>query len=435
MEIGTLRVIGSGDDTWFHRDPWVHPLHHHKISSHLDPPSRVSDWMNEDRKSWNTNLIQRHCSSEEADAISRIHIGPAGSKDKWVWKFTTDGAFSVRSAYHELRKNQRDQILPRPGTHDLNIPTSDDCWNWLWSLNLPPKIRFFLWRCIRNALATKLNLHRRRCSPNPKCQLCNAEVETAVHCMFLCPHASATWARVAPLLSQPQNLSQWIFSLRESESPDSLRRKIYCLWNIWKARNEFIFRGTVLSPTLTSICAFRDAAEPHYAAVSSATSSHPRDFPSHSCPPPVLHHKRIHCDGSFDHGSQEAAIRVVITISNGQICDGRARKVICSSPIEAEACAILEACRLAAEDTCPATILSDSKVMVDAINEDPSCCPWRCYALLAHIKDFLHQTSWVNVLFTNRRNNKNADWVARNCRIDSLHPKWLSVLNVVSELM
>ncbi|CAL1397824.1 unnamed protein product [Linum trigynum] len=148
---------------------------------------------------------------------------------------------------------------------------------------------------------------------------------------------------------------------------------------------------------MTSICAFRDANEPHYVTCPS-TSSRPRIISSQSCPPPNLHHRRLHCDGSFDYESQEAAIGVVITNSIGQICDGRARKVICSSPIEAEACAMYEACRLAADDTIPSTVLSDSKILVDALNDDPAKWPWRCYALLSSIKVVLQCSCWINVL-------------------------------------
>ncbi|CAL1401146.1 unnamed protein product [Linum trigynum] len=340
LDLGTIRVIGSGEDTWFHKDPWVHPIQGHTISSLLDPPSRVRDWMCQDGKRWNMNLIHRHCSPEEADVISRIQIGPNGAPDKWVWKFNSTGSFSVRTAYHGFRNHLKEVNQPMP--NDLNLPADDDKWKWLWSLNLPPKIRFFMWRCIRNALATKLNLFRRKCSPNTTCQLCNGEEESPIHCLFLCSHAEATWRTLFPSNVVPQNISQWIFSLREEGNGEVCRQKIFCLWNIWKARNEFVFKGVVPSPTRTSIFAFREAAEPHLTPFSSSTFNQPREIPSLSCPPPFHPQQRIYCDGSFDVATQEAAFGVVITNSDGQIWDGKAGRIICSSPIEAEARAILD---------------------------------------------------------------------------------------------
>ncbi|CAL1396661.1 unnamed protein product [Linum trigynum] len=81
LDIGAIRVIGSGENTWFHKDPWVHPLHNqgHNISSNLDPPSRVKDWMNQEGTSWNFDLLRRHCTSEEVEAISHIQISLEGT--------------------------------------------------------------------------------------------------------------------------------------------------------------------------------------------------------------------------------------------------------------------------------------------------------------------------------------------------------------------
>ncbi|CAL1373914.1 unnamed protein product [Linum trigynum] len=292
-----------------------------------------------------------------------------------------------------------------------------------------------MWRCLRNALATKLNLHRRHCAPSPSCQLCSGPEENALHCLFLCPHAAATWHKMFPSLGPPPNLTQWIFSLRKEDNLDLCRKKIFCLWNIWKARNEFIFRRVVPAPFLTAICAFRDAAEPCYNPPPVPSFTQPRNIPPQSCPPPLYPQKRIFCDGSFDHMTQEAAFGVVITNSNGQICDGKAGRISCSSPIEAEAHAILEVCHCALENPSPSVIMSDGKIRVDALNGEPADWPWRCYAALSSISRILHLSTGISVSFTSRQNNKCADWVARNCRLNGLHPEWLHVLNVVTALL
>ncbi|CAL1408918.1 unnamed protein product [Linum trigynum] len=88
------------------------------------------------------------------------------------------------------------------------------------------------------------------------------------------------------------------------------------------------------------------------------------------------------------------------------MCDGKAGRILCSSPIEAEALAILAACQVAADDHVPSTILSDSKVLVDDVQSDPSLWPWRCFAPLNSITKILRCSSWIRLSFAGRQNNK-----------------------------
>ncbi|CAL1384064.1 unnamed protein product [Linum trigynum] len=107
LDLGMIRIIGDGADTWFDRDPWIPTVEGHRISSPDVPHFRVKDWMEEDSQNWNWNLIHNHCSGTDSEVISRVQIGTPNSKDKWVWKFTTNGGFSVRSAYHGVRNHAR----------------------------------------------------------------------------------------------------------------------------------------------------------------------------------------------------------------------------------------------------------------------------------------------------------------------------------------
>ncbi|CAL1377137.1 unnamed protein product [Linum trigynum] len=218
--------------------------------------------------------------------------------------------------------------------------------------------------------------------------------------------------------------------MKSEEDPSSLRFKAFCLWNIWKARNEFVFRGITMSPMMTSIFAFREASEPFPAHPSRCPNHQSRGIPPQSSPPQRDPAKRINCDGSFDHGSQEAAFGIVITDSQGHICDGKAGKVICSSPIEVKALSLVEACRFAASDNTPTVIFTDCKSLVDE-----SMWPWRCFGLLSHIKTILRQCHWIHLSFTHRRFNLCADWVARNARCLYLPRDWISVLSIVAPLL
>ncbi|CAN1188941.1 hypothetical protein LINPERHAP2_LOCUS39615 [Linum perenne] len=69
--------------------------------------------------------------------------------------------------------------------------------------------------------------------------------------------------------------------------------------------------------------------------------------PTLSNPPPTESSLDIYCDGSFLHETRMAAYGIVITDTHGFVIEGKADPTLVSSPVAAEASAILEAISLA----------------------------------------------------------------------------------------
>jgi hypothetical protein len=59
----------------------------------------------------------------------------------------------------------------------------------VWKLQVPPKVRIFVWRLINDGLATKQNKKTRKLAMTGTCQLCGMEDESAYHAVVRCPHA------------------------------------------------------------------------------------------------------------------------------------------------------------------------------------------------------------------------------------------------------
>ncbi|CAN0884395.1 hypothetical protein LINGRAHAP2_LOCUS14825 [Linum grandiflorum] len=97
------------------------------------------------------------------------------------------GKFSVKSAYHTIRKETLTHQVTNGGQVEMGM------WKWMWRIPIPPKYGFFVWRATHNVLATKFNLWQRKCSPTPLCQLCHNKIETTFHCLFYCKCADETW--------------------------------------------------------------------------------------------------------------------------------------------------------------------------------------------------------------------------------------------------
>ena len=54
-------------------------------------------------------------------------------------------------------------------------------WVAVWKLQVPHKVKFFIWRCLQNALATKDQLAKRGCQNDETCPICGEFKESIEH--------------------------------------------------------------------------------------------------------------------------------------------------------------------------------------------------------------------------------------------------------------
>lgn len=110
-------------------------------------------------------------------------------QDQLVWKENSKNQFSVRLAYHvALRLQQRDCVEYSAARTDIST------WKKILSLNIPPKVRTFIWRACSKILPTQYNLSRRKMRIEPQCVICCREAETTGHLLWSCPLARNAWA-------------------------------------------------------------------------------------------------------------------------------------------------------------------------------------------------------------------------------------------------
>ncbi|CAN1822360.1 hypothetical protein LINPERHAP1_LOCUS29947 [Linum perenne] len=109
----------------------------------------------------------------------------------------------------------------------------------------------------------------------------------------------------------------------------------------------------------------------------------------------------------------------------GQVCDGRAGKIRCSSPIVAEACALLEAVSMVRTSPTSCTICSDCLNLVNSLKGPKTSWPWECFGLLGRISSILRDSPNIQICFIHRKHNSIADWVARSARDSILPPNWI----------
>ena len=183
--------------------------------------------------------------SIKAVPIRRDSIG----EDSLIWNSSTNGDFDSKDAY-----------LLALGNNNSNLGFVDQ---WIWNLNIPPKIQYFLWKCAHHSLPVKTTLVRRRIIEAPICDICLNSDETILHVLRDCRVAHQFWLDSGLAPSNPFFLGDidmdWLRSnaCNTSKIPGKCFTWNYFflfgIWQLWIQRNKSIFQVSNPTPLLFSV--------------------------------------------------------------------------------------------------------------------------------------------------------------------------------------
>ena len=121
------------------------------------------------------DLIDAHTFQWDKEILS-IPLQSNPTRDVLVWKGNKSHSFSVETAYQvAIRLREQNQVEHSTASRDRTH------WRKIWKLNVPPKVRNFIWRACSNILPTKESLHRRRVNVDARCELCCQQPKSAGH--------------------------------------------------------------------------------------------------------------------------------------------------------------------------------------------------------------------------------------------------------------
>ena len=100
-------------------------------------------------------------------------------KDEFCWGLENNGQFSVKSATWVA--------------HELPYPPEQWKFKWIWKVDVPPKLKLFLWQLLNQGLPVRSNLHYRCSDVSENCQLCAHPSETEDHLFLTCPVMKDFW--------------------------------------------------------------------------------------------------------------------------------------------------------------------------------------------------------------------------------------------------
>jgi ribonuclease HI len=173
----------------------------------------------------------------EAENILGIPLSHTRQADKLIWGGTKTGDYAVHSGYHLLLEESHSND---PGSS--NAVSQAQVWKSIWSLQIPHKVRHFLWRACHDSLPTRKNLHHRHIIDDPKCPNCTVSIEDTYHALWNCKNLQEVW-----------KATEWGRKLKGSHYVDFM--ELYCAinhtfrteelqifamvtWSIWYRRNR-----------------------------------------------------------------------------------------------------------------------------------------------------------------------------------------------------
>ncbi|XP_073139125.1 uncharacterized protein [Henckelia pumila] len=178
---------------------------------------------------WDFDLLCAVVAPLVAEEIVQIPV-LVDEPDATIWIHSTDGAFSVRSAWEQVR--------PRGSVSDIFTP----CWGrWM-----RPTMSFFLWRFWHRWLPVDEVLQQRGFSLVSKCQCCEIS-ETFTHIFIDGPIARSVWHFFGAIfrvrIPATENFSLFLSAWKRGRewSPGGNVREFIpfvMLWFLWTARND-----------------------------------------------------------------------------------------------------------------------------------------------------------------------------------------------------
>ena len=211
----------------------------------LSADMNVADLIDTGIARWKSEVIDNLFIPQQAELIKSIPLSATLPADKIVWAETTNGNFTVRSAYKLAASLFKSTTC---GT------TSDGSllrkfWKKIWSLPIPHKVRHFCWRACRDTLPTKVKLKRRNVIVEDMCVCYHDMAETTGYIFWGCTKAQETWAatklQLLPLdvhIDSFQDLL-WFVMMTNAAGVERCSQLVMIAWALWSNRNEIHYGG------------------------------------------------------------------------------------------------------------------------------------------------------------------------------------------------
>lgn len=139
---------------------------------------------------WCLGQLRMWVSEHEIQEICKVPISRHALDDRLAWAPKKDGVYAVKSGYFQAKMLQNES---RVCGANVSFVCSNDLWKVVWGGCFPPKVQHFIWRALQGAVATNLNLFKRKSGFNSLCPICGKEDESIEHLLLTCDWVQMIW--------------------------------------------------------------------------------------------------------------------------------------------------------------------------------------------------------------------------------------------------
>ncbi|VFQ68446.1 unnamed protein product [Cuscuta campestris] len=258
------------------------------------------------------DLLQTLFSVEEVQEISRIPLGLYSREDAWIWRDDLKGLYSVKHGYRMMYEERWS------GT-----TTNNDMWAFIWKMQVPPKVRNFMWRALNDVLPVRANLRRRQVEVADVCPRCCTDQETTIHSLIGCTFSQACLGRVGYVsIRQYGSMVEWFEEVRRTLTKERVQQLCMVLWEAWQQRNQLVWKNRSLSITFVAERAIRGLQEWQAARPGSLEARLGSGDRMHKWRAPVRGVLKCNVDASFNIRTSVARVGVVVQDDQGNFLRG-----------------------------------------------------------------------------------------------------------------
>ncbi|KAF5186962.1 Ribonuclease h-like superfamily protein, partial [Thalictrum thalictroides] len=186
---GLVICIGNGESTEFWDDPWL--LWQGKPTTirglcemEMVEKLKVCEVIDRNAQQWDSQLLKEMVPEPVVNSILQIPIRHNSFEDSVKWNGSTNGAFSVKSAYALAMVEESSSSSGQ----ELDL-----CFKKLWKLRIPASLQLFIWRVFNLALPVGEVLDKHHVMGDLECTWCNKSYETHDHLFFGCEWVKRVW--------------------------------------------------------------------------------------------------------------------------------------------------------------------------------------------------------------------------------------------------
>jgi hypothetical protein len=334
-------------------------------------------------------------------------------------------SFTVKSAYF-LEKSYRTRATGECSRAKANW----DFWKSIWSSQVQPTVKHFVWKVCNNLLPTKENLFIKNIVPDPFCPLCQMEEESAGHILWRCPSAMGVWQEcsrwVQKLSIMEKDGYKLVQHLMEKLEESEVLEVLTVMRMIWLRRKSFVFDRVFTSPSRVVALAM-EALENFTQAINLPGSvAQVRDFSLSSWTKPQPDWLKLNWDAALDKISKRMGIGVVDHDASGGVIAAVTKWIPCLPDLAlAEAMGAWEVVNLCCDRWWMQVLLEgDSLTVVSALNKVALC--WSAFGqFLEDTRVRLSSLPRYEVRHINRTANQAAHLMAKATLVEvPVHLFW-----------